>query len=253
MHSATRLTVTRWPATGRYQDGRASFTASATARVTRTRTPPWLSKMVLWRRRERCCHTDQECAMFDQPPSLPMRAAIASLLGGLFGVALILATHTAQAEAQTQTLESGHGGTGRPGRRNRQRPRATGRHRPALAAWRRAQPRRRHTGLARAAHERQWRQRGRSWPALASDAGARTAQRRREPAQQRADQPWGPGAVLGRARPPPAGGLSAGQAPQTSGTASRTVKPRGPRRRATRDAPAAPTSHPPPAARCRPA
>jgi len=42
--------------------------------------------------------------MFDQPPSLPMRAAIASLLGGLFGVALILATHTAQ--AQTQTMES---------------------------------------------------------------------------------------------------------------------------------------------------
>lgn len=37
--------------------------------------------------------------MFDQPPSLPMRAAIASLLGGLFGVALILATHTAQAQA----------------------------------------------------------------------------------------------------------------------------------------------------------
>jgi hypothetical protein len=64
--------------------------------------------MVLWRRREHCCHADQECAMFDQPPSLPMRAAIASLLGGLFGVALILATHTAQAEAQTQTqtLES---------------------------------------------------------------------------------------------------------------------------------------------------
>ena len=42
--------------------------------------------------------------MFDQPPSLPMRAAIASLLGGLFGVALILVTHSAQ--AQTQTLES---------------------------------------------------------------------------------------------------------------------------------------------------
>jgi hypothetical protein len=37
--------------------------------------------------------------MFDQPPSLPVRAAIASLLGGLFGVALILATHSAQAQA----------------------------------------------------------------------------------------------------------------------------------------------------------
>ena len=36
--------------------------------------------------------------MFDQPPSLPMRAAIASLLGGLFGVALILFTHGAQAQ-----------------------------------------------------------------------------------------------------------------------------------------------------------
>lgn len=36
--------------------------------------------------------------MFDQPPSLPMRAAIASLLGGLFGVALILATNSAQAQ-----------------------------------------------------------------------------------------------------------------------------------------------------------
>lgn len=39
--------------------------------------------------------------MFDQPPSLPMRAAIASLLGGLFGVALILFTHGAQAQTQT--------------------------------------------------------------------------------------------------------------------------------------------------------
>ena len=37
--------------------------------------------------------------MFDEPPSLPMRAAIASLLGGLFGIGLILATHTAQAQA----------------------------------------------------------------------------------------------------------------------------------------------------------
>lgn len=36
--------------------------------------------------------------MLDQPPSLPLRAAIASLLGGLFGVALILATHSAQAQ-----------------------------------------------------------------------------------------------------------------------------------------------------------
>lgn len=36
--------------------------------------------------------------MFDQPPSLPIRAAIASFLGGLFGIGLILATHTAQAQ-----------------------------------------------------------------------------------------------------------------------------------------------------------
>ena len=41
--------------------------------------------------------------MFDEPPSLPMRAAIASLLGGLFGIALILSTHSAQAQTQTQT------------------------------------------------------------------------------------------------------------------------------------------------------
>lgn len=41
--------------------------------------------------------------MFDEPPSLPMRAAIASLLGGLFGIALILSTHGAQAQTQTQT------------------------------------------------------------------------------------------------------------------------------------------------------
>jgi hypothetical protein len=36
--------------------------------------------------------------MFDEPASLPMRAAIASLLGGLFGIALILTTHSAQAQ-----------------------------------------------------------------------------------------------------------------------------------------------------------
>ena len=42
--------------------------------------------------------------MFDEPPSLPMRAAIASLLGGLFGIALILSTHSAQAQAQTATV-----------------------------------------------------------------------------------------------------------------------------------------------------
>ena len=41
--------------------------------------------------------------MFDEPPSLPMRAAIASLLGGLFGIALILSTHSAQAQTQAQT------------------------------------------------------------------------------------------------------------------------------------------------------
>ena len=37
--------------------------------------------------------------MFDQPPSLPMRAAIASLLGSCFGIAMILFTHGAQAQA----------------------------------------------------------------------------------------------------------------------------------------------------------
>ena len=38
--------------------------------------------------------------MFDEPPPLPMHAAAASLLGGLFGIGLIVATH---ATAQTQT------------------------------------------------------------------------------------------------------------------------------------------------------
>jgi len=42
--------------------------------------------------------------MFDQPPSLPMRAAIASALGGLFGIALILATHGAQAQTSEPPL-----------------------------------------------------------------------------------------------------------------------------------------------------
>jgi hypothetical protein len=37
--------------------------------------------------------------MFDEPPSLPMRAAVASLLGGLFGIGLILSTHGVQAQA----------------------------------------------------------------------------------------------------------------------------------------------------------
>jgi len=37
--------------------------------------------------------------LFDQPATLPMRAAIASLLGSLFGIALILATHTSLAQA----------------------------------------------------------------------------------------------------------------------------------------------------------
>lgn len=41
--------------------------------------------------------------MFDQPPSMAMRAAIASFLGSLFGIGLILATHSAQA----QTMEAG--------------------------------------------------------------------------------------------------------------------------------------------------
>ena len=42
--------------------------------------------------------------MFDQPTSLPMRAAVASFLGSLFGVALILFSHTAA--AQTPELDS---------------------------------------------------------------------------------------------------------------------------------------------------
>ncbi len=36
--------------------------------------------------------------MFDEPVSLPMRAAIASLLGSLFGIALILSTQSAKAQ-----------------------------------------------------------------------------------------------------------------------------------------------------------
>ena len=36
--------------------------------------------------------------MLDQPLSLAMRAALASLLGGLFGIGLILVTHGAQAQ-----------------------------------------------------------------------------------------------------------------------------------------------------------
>jgi len=44
--------------------------------------------------------------MFDEPPSLPMRAAVASLLGGLFGIGLILATHSVQAQAPTPGASS---------------------------------------------------------------------------------------------------------------------------------------------------
>jgi hypothetical protein len=36
--------------------------------------------------------------MFDEPPSLALRAALASLLGGLFGIAMILMTQGAQAQ-----------------------------------------------------------------------------------------------------------------------------------------------------------
>lgn len=39
--------------------------------------------------------------MFEEPGSLPMRAAMASFLGGLFGVAMILYTHVAHAEDTT--------------------------------------------------------------------------------------------------------------------------------------------------------
>ena len=37
--------------------------------------------------------------MFDEPLSLPMRAAMASLLGGLFGIGMILYTHSAHAQS----------------------------------------------------------------------------------------------------------------------------------------------------------
>jgi hypothetical protein len=36
--------------------------------------------------------------MIDEPPSLALRAALASLLGGLFGIGMILMTHSAQAQ-----------------------------------------------------------------------------------------------------------------------------------------------------------
>lgn len=44
--------------------------------------------------------------MFDEPVSLPMRAAIASLLGSLFGIALILSTQSAQAQSTTTVPEA---------------------------------------------------------------------------------------------------------------------------------------------------
>jgi len=44
--------------------------------------------------------------MFDEPASLPIRAAIASLLGGLFGIALILSTHSAQAQTAAPSVEA---------------------------------------------------------------------------------------------------------------------------------------------------
>jgi len=66
--------------------------------------------MPAWRDKTQGCHpTKKERAMFDEPPFLPMRAAVASLLGGLFGVGLILATHTtaqAQGEPPAVTLRS---------------------------------------------------------------------------------------------------------------------------------------------------
>jgi hypothetical protein len=57
-----------------------------------------MSKMASWRSSKRRRHTRQECAMFDEPPSLPMRAAIASFLGSLFGIGLILGTNAAQSQ-----------------------------------------------------------------------------------------------------------------------------------------------------------
>lgn len=44
--------------------------------------------------------------MFDEPPSMQMRAAIASLLGSCFAIVLILTTHSAQAQAQMQAHET---------------------------------------------------------------------------------------------------------------------------------------------------
>jgi hypothetical protein len=44
--------------------------------------------------------------MFDEPASLPMRAAIASLLGSLFGIGLILVTNNANAQTAGPATES---------------------------------------------------------------------------------------------------------------------------------------------------
>ena len=44
--------------------------------------------------------------MFDEPASLPMRSAIASLIGSLFGIALILTTHSAQAQTTASTAQA---------------------------------------------------------------------------------------------------------------------------------------------------
>jgi hypothetical protein len=43
-------------------------------------------------------HGNRESAMFDEPPSLALRAALASLLGGLFGIGMLLMTHSVQAQ-----------------------------------------------------------------------------------------------------------------------------------------------------------
>jgi hypothetical protein len=106
LHLATRLTVTRCAATGRYQVARASFTSPPAAAVTDMHAPRALPKMA-WRR---CpSRSPKEREMFDQPPSLTMRAAIASLLGSCFAIAMIVFTHGAQAQAAATVADPSAG------------------------------------------------------------------------------------------------------------------------------------------------
>jgi hypothetical protein len=98
LHSATRLTVTRTARTLRYQVACASFTSLSTAWVTFMHGAIAMFKIEAWREKNRR-HDNRESAMFDQPPSLAMRAALASLLGSLFGIGLIVFSNSANAQA----------------------------------------------------------------------------------------------------------------------------------------------------------